>query len=133
MKSTWVQSWALYIAYGHHSLGTLQQMTNKGWIKGAGVAKKLAPLPFCCPICDTAGATKLWRGALVDTTKLPIGVLWHIDFTFYNEISIRGFTSSLTIVEATEQFVFSFPCRHKNPPIDLVLYYSLGFDDKAFP
>ena len=68
MKLTWVQSWALHIAYDHRSLGSLQQMVDKGWISGAGVPTKLAPLPFRCPICDAAGTTKLRRGPLVDTT-----------------------------------------------------------------
>ena len=94
-------------------------MIDKGYIKGRGFPKKLAPLPFRCPICDAAGATKLRRGPLVDTSKLPIGVLWHIDFTFFNEVSVRGLASTLVIVEATERYVFLFPCRHKNPPIDL--------------
>ena len=59
----------------------------------------------------------------MDTPQLPFGVLWHLDFTFFNETSIRGLTSALVIVKASEQFVFFFPCRHKNPPIDLCLYF----------
>ena len=59
----------------------------------------------------------------MDTTQLPFGVLWHLDFTFFNVASVRGLTSTLIIVEASERFVFIFPCRHKNPPIDLCLYF----------
>ena len=106
-------------------------MVDRGWISGDGVPKKLAPLPFCCPICDAAGATKLRRGPL-DTTQLPIGVLWHIDFTFYNMKLIQEFLSPLTIVEATERYSVSFPCRYKNLPIDLILSSSREFGGKAF-
>ena len=77
-------------------------MIDKGFIKGSGFPKKLVPLPFRCPICDAAGATKLRRGPLVDTSKLPIGVLWHLDFTFFNEVLVCGLTSALVIMEATE-------------------------------
>jgi len=123
MKSSWAQTWSLHICYGHRSVNSLQSMIDKGYITGRGIPEKLAPLPFRCPICDAAGATKLRRGPLVDTSKLPIGVLWHLDFTFFNEVSIRGLTSALVIVEATERYVFFFPCRHKNPPVDLCLYF----------
>ena len=52
--------------------------------------------------------------------------LWgSVAFRFYiiNVASVRGLTSALVIVEASERFVFIFPCRHKNPPIDLCLYF----------
>ena len=123
VRGTWAHSWALHIRYGHRSINSLQKMIDAGYLKGRGIPDKLAPIPFRCGICDAAGATKLRRGPLVDTSKLPVGVLWHIDFTFFNETSIRGFTSALVIVEATERMVFFFPCRHKNPPIDLVLFF----------
>ena len=70
---------------------------------------------------------KLGRGSLVDTSKLPIGGLWHIGFTFFNEISVRGLTSALVIVEATERMVFFFPCRHKNPPLKYAFTSSVRF------
>ena len=59
----------------------------------------------------------------MDTAKLPFGVLWHIDFIFFNGTLIRGLASALVIVELSERFLFFFPCRHKNPPIDLCLYF----------
>ena len=107
-------------------------MIDKGWIK----AKKglvLAPLPGRCPICDAAGATKLPRGPPIDTTELPVGTLWHLDFTFFNVTSIRGFTAVLVIVEATTRYLWFFPCRHKNAPIDLCLFFSAMSVDRAFP
>ena len=102
MRGTVAQTLALHIAYGHRSVSALQLMIDKGFIKGRGVPKKLAPLPFRCQICDAAGATMLRRGRLVDTTKLPFGVLWHIDFTFFNVTLIRGLTSVLLIVEESK-------------------------------
>ena len=98
-------------------------MISKDLIDGIPKDTKLIDLPFRCPICDAAGATLLRRGRLVDTSKLPVGSLFHIDFTFWNTVSIRGFHAALIIVEATTRYMWFFPCRHKNPPIDLCLFF----------
>ena len=116
-------SWRLHTKYGHRSLATLQHMISKDLIDGIPKDTKLIDLPFRCPICDAAGATLLRRGRLVDTSKLPVGSLFHIDFTFWNTVSIRGFHAALIIVEATTRYMWFFPCRHKNPPIDLCLFF----------
>ena len=46
MRGTVAQTLALHIAYGHRSVSALQHIIDKGFIKGRGVPKKLAPLPF---------------------------------------------------------------------------------------
>lgn len=116
-------SWRLHIQYAHRSISILQQMVKAGYIDGVAKSTTLADLPFRCPICDASGATLKRRGRLEDTSKLPVGTRFHIDFTFWNKVSIRGFHASLTIVEATSRNLWFFPCRHKNPPIDLCLFF----------
>jgi hypothetical protein len=39
--------------------------------------------------------TKVPRLIIVDHTPLPLGVRFHMDFLFFNVVSIRGFTSAL--------------------------------------
>ena len=121
LQNTPQLSWMLHIRYNHRSLSVLQSMVDAGLIKG--VKGKLAPLPGRCPICDAAKATKLRRGGPVDTTELPVGTRIHIDFTFFNTTSLRGFTSALMFVEATERYCWFFPTRSKRPPIELVLFF----------
>ena len=76
----------LHLKYGHRPLRVLQDMIDTGHIKvPKAFPKKLAPLPGRCPICDMTGATKLPRGPCVDTTELPVGFRWRIDFTFFNK------------------------------------------------
>jgi len=75
MRGTVTQTLALHIAYGHCPISTLQHIIDDDFIAGRGIPEKLAPLPFQCQICDVADACKLRRGRLVDTTKLPFGVL----------------------------------------------------------
>jgi hypothetical protein len=116
-------SWWLHIIYGHRSISILQEMIDKGEITGPGLPCKLAPLPGRCPICDAAGMTKIPRGTPRDTTELPIGVMFHLDFFFFNINSCRGFNSALIIVERTSRYIWIFPTRCKSAPIDICLYF----------
>ena len=117
-------SLVLHLKYGHRPLPVLQSMIDKGHIKvPKSFPKKLAPFPGRCPVCDMAGATKIPRGPCVDTTELPVGYRWHMDFTFFNKRSIRGFIASLTIIDAASRMTFEFPCRNKRPPIDICSYF----------
>ena len=65
-------------------------MVDKEKIKGLDLPCKLAPLPGKFPICDAAGMTRIPRGPLSDTTELPVGTRFHIDYCFFNEVSIRA-------------------------------------------
>lgn len=123
LPGTVLYSWWLHINFCHRSLSILQEMIDKGEITGPGLPCKLAPLPGRCPICDAAGMTKIPRGSLRDTSELPIGVMFHIDFNFLNTVSCRGFTATLIIVERTSRYVWIFPTRCKSAPIDLCLYF----------
>ena len=122
VQGTVLKSWWFHFKYGHRSISVIQSMIDKGFIK-AKKGLRLVPLNRRCPICDAAGATKLPRGPPVDTTELPVGMLFHLDFTFFNVESIRGFSSVLVIVEATTRYLWFFPCRHKSAPIDLCLFF----------
>jgi hypothetical protein len=128
-------SYWLHSLYNHRSIAILQQMIDKGYITGPGLPCKLAPLPGRCPICDAAGLTKIPRGSVLkDTTALPLGVLFHMDFCFFNIVSIRGFTAALIIVERTSRYIWFFPTRSKHAPIDLCLFiFSIKCNDLDIP
>jgi hypothetical protein len=96
-------------------------MVDKGKITGPGLPCKLAPLPGRCPIRDAAGVTRILRDTPRDTTELPIGFMFHMDFFFFNIESIRGFNSALIVIEHTSRYVWIFPTRCKNAPIDTCL------------
>ena len=114
----------LHLRWGHQSVERLQLMIDYGVIKvPKGFPKKLSPLHAPCPICIIGGATKLPRGPLVDTTELPPGTLFHVDYTFFDVKSIRGFTAALRIVEKTTRRKWSFPTRNKRPPIDIFRFF----------
>jgi hypothetical protein len=116
-------SFWLHIKYGHRSLSALQNTVDKGENTGPGLPCKLASLPGRCPICDAAGMTRIMRGTPRDTTELPIRVMFHMDFFFFNIETIKGFNSALIIVERTSRYVWIFPTRCKSAPIDVCLYF----------
>ena len=62
-----------------------------------------------CTISYTAKTTTIINGTTVDTSNLQPGELVHIDFSFYNITSIRGFTSILKVVCAKTRILWVFP------------------------
>ena len=101
----------------------IQEMIDKNYIKGKGLPCKLAHLPGRCSICNTAVATKLSQGLLVNTTELPVGARWHLEFTFFSVMSIRGFAGVLIIVKDTSHCLGFSPCQQKSTPVDLCLFF----------
>ena len=132
MPSVFV-SLLLHLKYGHRAVPQLQSMINAGLINGPGIPKKLAPLPGKCPICEIMGAVKLSRGPCVDTTELPVGSRIHFDFTFFNVMSLRGFVASFQAVDATSRNAWSFPTRHKRPPIDIAYFLVCHLRRQGYP
>jgi hypothetical protein len=123
----------LHIIYNHCSIANLQQMINKGIITGPGLPCKLAPLLGRCPICDAAKMTKTPRIVMTDHTFLPLGTRFHVDYTFFNHILIRGFHAALIIIESTSQYLWVFPSQSKSALIDLCLYFFNQLQHQGFP
>ncbi len=61
-----------------------------------------------CIICIEAKMRSENKGKTVDTEKLKIAELLHIDFKFFNITSLRGFTSILTIIDAKTRKLWVF-------------------------
>ena len=53
------------------------------------------------------------KGTTVYTSNIQPGELVHMDFEFYNVISIRGFTSMLTVVCTKTTTIWVFPTASK--------------------
>ena len=59
----------------------------------------------------------------MSTIFLRPGELIHMDFYFMNEVSIRGFTCVLNIVDAKTRNKWEFGTPNKRPPLDTVDYF----------
>ena len=46
----------------------------------------------------------------------------HMDFTFFNVESIRGFTSTFVAILSATPYPFGLPSRSKRPPIDILTF-----------
>ena len=90
-------------------------------------------LPKCLPpnTYDLCQCTICWKekynhpakGTTQDTTNLLPGQLLHMDFKFYNILSIRGFSSIFTIIDAATRKLWCFPGPDKRPPIAKMNYF----------
>jgi len=87
VTSTQLFTYWLHIITGHTNVSILQEMIDKGMITGPGLPCKLVPLPGRCPICDATSMTRVPRARISDSTPLPVGVMFHMDFLFYNKVS----------------------------------------------
>jgi hypothetical protein len=133
-KAAEILSMYLHLKYGHRSISTIQRMIDeKLIIVPPGFPSKLSELSVPCPICVIGGATKIPRGSIVDTTELPVGTRFHLDFSFYSVSSIRGFKALLTITDATTSREWRFPTTSKRPPIAIVSHFVRTLRRAGYP
>ena len=77
-----------------------------------------------CTICFRSKFNHPNRGMTVNTDNLKKGNLLHIDFQFYDIVSIRGFSSILSIIDAKTRKLWCFPGPDKRPPITKIKFSS---------
>ena len=76
-----------------------------------------------CNICTTTNFTHPPKAKTTSTVLTHRGQLLHMDFSFWNITSIRGFTSLLSIIDGKERFLWNFPTASKLPPLFIVEYF----------
>ena len=54
--------------------------------------------------------------------NLAPGQMFHIDFSFMSETSIRGFSSYLSFLDDTTGYPFTFLTRNKIAPLDILQF-----------
>ena len=62
------------------------------------------------------------KGTTVDTSNLQPGEFIHMEFSFYNVISIRGFTSMITVVYKNTIMLWIFPNVYKIDHVRIILF-----------
>ena len=76
-----------------------------------------------CSICTAGKFAHPPKGHTMDTSSLQRGELLHIDFGFYDTVSIRGFTSELVIIDAKTRILWTFPSSSKRAPLHILRYF----------
>jgi hypothetical protein len=85
-----------------------------------GLPKCPFPKQTCqCPICALASLNCPPRGEFFDSSLLCCGQLLHIDFAFWDKVSICG-TGVLSIIDASTQMLWVFGTAAKCPPLEFL-------------
>ena len=87
-----------------------------------GLPSNLAYLEEPFYICPFTKTTKIIIGPTTDVSKFPPDFMLHIDFTFLNVDSIRGFTLNFVAIWYATSYPFGFPSRSKSPPLDILKF-----------
>ena len=63
---------------------------------------------------------RLDRNTNISTEDLYPGTIFHLDLSFFNKVSCRKFTSSLTIVDAITRHLFVYTTISKSAPLQII-------------
>jgi hypothetical protein len=89
-----------------------------------GLPKRPFPPQSCpCTICITAKFTHPPKVKTTPYTLTRKGELLHIDFSFWNETSIRGFSSLLSIIDGKTCMLWNFPTASKRVPLEILEFF----------
>ena len=82
--------------------------------------KKIHKSP--CTICYTSKIRTSNKGTTVENSNLQPGDIVHMNSPFYNVTSIRGFTSTPTVVYANTRMLCVFPTAFKIAPVRIIRF-----------
>jgi len=106
----------------HVSYDKLVEMCKRGVL--LGLPRQVTAPVDPCRVCLKAKATRLPHGGTVSTEHLRPGQQVHMDFSFFNVISVRGMVAILSIVDAKTRYLWVFPMRSRRPPLDICWYFT---------
>ena len=76
-----------------------------------------------CTICIITKGKNRAKGKLIDTTNINVGNLLHMDITFFDVTSIRGFNCSINIIDAKSRKLWGFLSSAKRLPLRIFKYF----------
>ena len=88
---------------------------------------------YHCPICQIANATKVSTSKTSTRPNMKPGEWFCFDYSFWNQKSIRGFTSLLTAICLATRYSFVFPTRNKRPPLATINWFITTLRRQGFP
>ena len=114
----------IHLATLHMSPTMIHDMIRHKTIDGlpASLLPEIKKYNCQCYICMLTKTNKLPRGCLEDKTQLPPFGRLHLDFHFFNVVSICGFSSALAAVCGSTSYMFNFPTKSRSPPVQIAMY-----------
>jgi len=106
---------------GHNCDEVLDTMCRRQSL--LGLPKHPFPPRKCpCIICITTKTVHPPRAKITSVTLTKRGQLLHIDFSFWNVVSLRGFTSLLSVIDGKDRMLWNFPTASKRCPLQILDY-----------
>ncbi len=106
---------------GHNCDEILDVMCRKQTL--LGLPKHPFPPRKCpCIICITTKTVHPPKAQITSVTLTKRGQLLHVDFSFWNLVSIRGFTSLLSVIGGKDRMLWNFPTASKRCPLQILDY-----------
>jgi hypothetical protein len=96
-----------------------------------GLPKHPFPPRKCqCIVCITIKTVHLPCAKITSVTLTKRGQLLHIDSSFWNIVSLRGFTSLLSVIDGKDCMLRNFPTASKHAPLQVLdfLFAMLAHD-----
>ena len=84
-----------------------------------------------CAICTITKQKNRNKGKTVDTSSYTLGQVIHLDLTFFDTPSIRGFNSVLNIIDAKSRKLFGFPTSAKSVPTRIIKFFLLAMEKEG--
>ena len=109
--------------FDHRSMQMILDMKRNHLIEGLPSDISKFHNNYHCPICQIANATKVSTHKTSNRPKMNPGEWFCLDFSFWNQKSIRGFTSLLTAICIATRYSFVFPTRNKRPPLATIRWF----------
>ena len=88
---------------------------------------------YNCPICHIANATKKSPNKISICPPMKPGEWFCFVYSFWNQTSIRGFTSLFTAVCLATHYSFVFPTRNKRPPLTTIQWFNKTLRRQGYP
>lgn len=108
-----------HLKFGCRCTKTLKHMSSLQIMKNMNSLKTSQLHKLKCPICAIMKVPCVTSN--INNTKLNLapGQMFHIDFAFVSETSIRGFSIYLSFLYNTTGCLFYFLARKKRSPLDI--------------
>ena len=123
----------LHQQFDHRSMNMIITMKRNNLMEGLPSTITKFHSTYSCPICHIAHATKVPTNKISHRPPMKPGEWFCLDYSFWNQHSIRGFTSLLTAICLETRYSFVFPTRHKRPPLATIKWFINTLRRQGYP
>ena len=119
--------------FDHRNMKMIIQMKRNDLMDGLPSDISNFHQHYNCPICQIANATRVSTNKTSNRPPMKPGEWFCFDYSFWNQKSIRGFTSLLTAICLSTRYSFVFPTRNKRPPLATIKWFITTLRRQGYP